>query len=212
MAVKKPWGAEIQNREEMFELKRQAVLATAARMICTRGFEKTTLGGIADVLNVAKPTVYYYFRNKDEIIVHLMDMAITDLMDPESHPEDYPLKQGLNGAQKLERLLRRCVRVVTDDIGASILMIYPHQMSEEMQIRVSKLSLPVDNMIQSILREGAADGSLAKSDEVLNYLLIVGALRYVPVWLVNLKRTPEEVANAFVALVLNGLRTPAQTS
>ncbi len=206
MAVKKPWGAEIQNRKEMFELKRQAVLATAARMIRSRGFEKTTLGTIADELNVAKPTVYYYFRNKDEIVANLMDMATGELLNPEIHPEDFPNIPGLNGAQRLERLLCRCVRLVMSDVGSSILMVYPHHISPEMQNRVNELSRPVDEMIKGILDAGREDGSLAACDVTAVFLLIVGALRYVPVWADGLHRTPEQVTDTFVSLVLNGLR------
>jgi AcrR family transcriptional regulator len=205
MTAKRAWGAEIQNREEKFELKRQAVLLTAARMIRRWGYEKTSLGDIADELQIAKPTVYYYFRNKEQIVDELMEIAIGSFLDPTDHPEDYPNAPGLNGAARLTRLLRRCVRVVTDDIGSSLLMIYPHQMGEQLRAKIRSRSESIDVLTEEILHAGIADGSIAPCNVNACYLLIVGALRYIPIWQSEQHMSSAQVADSLVQLILNGL-------
>ena len=95
------WGAEIQSREEKFEIKRQAVLRAAASLFRDKGTERTTLSDIADVLHVSKPTVYYYFRNKEEVLLALIEAAVSEFTDPALHPEDYPLAPNTSGADRL---------------------------------------------------------------------------------------------------------------
>src|ERR1700761_3069940 len=103
--ARRRWGEAVPNREEQFELKRAAVLRTAARLIRRRGYENVSLGDIADELHIAKPTVYYYFKNKDEVVRALLALALAAFFDQTEHPEDDPRAPGLTGAPQLERLV-----------------------------------------------------------------------------------------------------------
>ena len=57
------WTAVVPPYREQFQLKRQIILRTAAHLIRLRGYEQTSLSDIADELNIAKPTVYHYFKS-----------------------------------------------------------------------------------------------------------------------------------------------------
>ena len=63
-----PWAPAAQ-RGQQRQIKRDAVLATAAQLFNERGFHATSLDDIAARLNVSKPTLYYYVKNKDEILI-----------------------------------------------------------------------------------------------------------------------------------------------
>src|SRR5688572_16232067 len=82
--AKRAWGDAIQNRDEQFEMKRQVVLRTAARTYSKRGFYETTLTDIADELNISKPTLYYYFKSKDEILFECHRIGIEAITDGET--------------------------------------------------------------------------------------------------------------------------------
>ncbi len=48
--------------------KRQQILKAASHLISKFGYDKTTLDDIAHLIKIKKTTLYYYYRNKDEII------------------------------------------------------------------------------------------------------------------------------------------------
>ncbi len=48
--------------------KRQQILKAATHLISKFGYDKTTLDDIAHLIKIKKTTLYYYYRNKDEII------------------------------------------------------------------------------------------------------------------------------------------------
>ncbi len=50
------------------DVKRDAVVRTAARAFAERGFHNTSLDDIAKALDVTKPTIYYYVTNKEELL------------------------------------------------------------------------------------------------------------------------------------------------
>ena len=77
-AVASPW-AGVPDRERQREAKRQAVLQAAAQLFNERGFHATSLDDIAARLCVSKPTLYYYVKNKDEILLQCVRQGL-DMM------------------------------------------------------------------------------------------------------------------------------------
>ena len=62
-----PWKKPADRQKER-EIKRDAVLRAAAQAFNENGFHKTSLDDVAERLNVTKPTIYYYVKNKDQIL------------------------------------------------------------------------------------------------------------------------------------------------
>ncbi|MBW0105006.1 TetR/AcrR family transcriptional regulator [Pseudonocardia sp. KRD291] len=51
--------------------QRVRVLATAAEIFSRRGFRATSMNEIAAAVGLSKPTLYHYFRSKEELLVRL---------------------------------------------------------------------------------------------------------------------------------------------
>jgi AcrR family transcriptional regulator len=203
---KRAWGNTLQKPDEQFELKRGAILRSAAQIIRRRGYSQTSLADIADDLHVSKPTIYYYFRNKDEIILELLRTSVETILDPADHPEDYPNAPGLTGAERFERYLRRIVRLVADDM-LGCLLTTPKEMLNPTTLHEYDVCAPmVEKMAEQIIRDGIEDGSIAPCDPRATHLFIVGALSFLPNW-----RHPEAypgntLANLFVEFAMQGMR------
>ena len=75
-----PW-APASHREQQREAKRQAVLQAAAQLFNERGFHATSLDDIAARLNVTKPTLYYYVKNKDEILLQCVRQGLDMMLE-----------------------------------------------------------------------------------------------------------------------------------
>jgi AcrR family transcriptional regulator len=54
------------------EALRRTVLQAAAKLFAQRGFGGTNLQDIADSLGISRPTLYYYFQSKEEILSSLL--------------------------------------------------------------------------------------------------------------------------------------------
>jgi AcrR family transcriptional regulator len=200
------WGAQIQSREEKFELKRQAVLRTAAGLFRTKGVENTTLGDVAEVLHVSKPTVYYYFRNKEEVLLALVEAAVAEFVDPALHPDDYPLVPGASGADRFERFVRRAMRILFGELGSSFPASLPKMLDGERRNQFLAAGKPVEDMAEEILNEGIEDGSFEPCNIAATYRFVIGAIRYIPVWQREIGMAPQDIADAFVPFVMRSLR------
>ena len=57
--------------------KREAVLKTAAQLFLEKSYGRTSLNDVAERLNITKPALYHYFRNKEEILLECYRLGTT---------------------------------------------------------------------------------------------------------------------------------------
>jgi AcrR family transcriptional regulator len=176
---RRPWGESIPDRGEQFELKRQVVLRTAARIYTARGFHETTLAEIADELNISKPTLYYYFKNKDDILFECHRIGIEAITDGAT---PMPVQGVGSGRERLHEFLRRYVRMVVGDFGTCLVMTGTNALEPENRAAVIAGRRQIDHMLRSILKEGARDSTLVCPDPKFTSMFIFGAMNWIPHW------------------------------
>ena len=65
-------------KEQMAEARRMQILMRAAQVFVEKGFHKSTTKEIAKAAGVSEGTIYNYFDTKRELLVALMDTAVTE--------------------------------------------------------------------------------------------------------------------------------------
>ena len=70
------------------------VFSTAVRLFIEKGYNNVTINDICDACEITKPTFYYHFKSKQDIILHYYDHVIENLtpvliqmLDTSSHWE-----------------------------------------------------------------------------------------------------------------------------
>src|SRR5262245_25904957 len=77
--------------------RRRAILETAARVICERGYEGASIQDIADACSLTKAGLYHHIRSKEHLLLEIMNYGM-DVF------EEQVLHQVLGIADPLERL------------------------------------------------------------------------------------------------------------
>ena len=172
------WSGAIQDRNEQFELKQQIVLRTAARVFSQRGFHQTTLSDIAKELHIAKPTLYHYFKSKDEILLQIQQAAIAQMTTIELGPET----SAISGRDLLEKFIVRYVEMIVDDFGTCLIKTGDLPLEPANRTIVRKGSKEIEKMMREILRRGVKDRSLATPDPKITAMFLFGSLNWIPYW------------------------------
>ncbi|MGD9973721.1 MAG: TetR/AcrR family transcriptional regulator [Desulfatirhabdiaceae bacterium] len=60
---------------------RDRILMAAASLFANRGYAATSVREIVAAAGVTKPTLYYYFKNKEDLYLQLLDMAVLTFND-----------------------------------------------------------------------------------------------------------------------------------
>ncbi len=209
-ASEEPWKA-FQVRHRSMELKRDAVLKTAAHLFVEHGYQKTSMSLLSTRLKITKPALYYYFRNKEEILVACYRSGIAAI---ESHLQ--PLDAGIGSAMtRLQLFVHGYATVIlTHEFGRCVAMIDDSELSAETRLGVRDLKRSVDASIRALVTAGLADGSIAKCNPKLVAFAIAGAINWAGTWYKpGGDLQPEEIAEEFMHILTGGLgvSNPAQT-
>lgn len=66
------------------------IMECAAELFAEKGFRRATMDDLADVVGIAKPTLYVYGKSKGDILerifVHIYDRALAALADAQAQP------------------------------------------------------------------------------------------------------------------------------
>ena len=196
-ASEEPWKA-FQVRHRSMELKRDAVLKTAAHLFVERGYQKTSMSLLSTRLKITKPALYYYFRNKEEILVACYRSGIAAI---EIHLRPVDPEMG-TALARLQLFVQGYATVIDDS-----------ELSAETRRGVRDLKRRVDASIRALVTAGMADGSIAECNPKLVSFAIAGAINWAGTWYKpSGELQPKEIAEEFLRILTGGLaaRNPAE--
>lgn len=200
-APESPWRTGRKRRRD-HALKRDAVIRAAARAFDARGFHNTSLEDIAAALQVTKPTLYYYVRNKEELLFHCFLAGLEGLEAALAEA----LQSRDSGRERLRRVLRGYAVAIASDFGWCMVRAADQDLGAELGAEVKARKVAIDQGIRRLIRAGIEDGSLGDVDPKMTAFAIAGALNWIAHWhRQDDALTPEAIAAHFVDFFERGL-------
>eukprot|EP01035_Chromulina_nebulosa_P010930 gene10930-14638_t len=77
-----PRAAQTQRRTRIQEAKEEVILEAALEVFSQRGFHGSTIDQIAEVADMSKPNLLYYFRTKEAMHRALIDRVLENWLEP----------------------------------------------------------------------------------------------------------------------------------
>ena len=102
-------AASSARRARARERARRDILESSARVFARRGFAAATLAELASAAGYAAPSLYRYFRSKEEIFASLLELVSQEVEEAFAAPVD----RALPVADRLAALLQALDRVAT---------------------------------------------------------------------------------------------------
>jgi AcrR family transcriptional regulator len=199
---KSRWGKAIQSKDVQHELKRMAILETAAKLFNQKGFRQTSLNDLAEELQVTKPTLYYYIENKEDILFQCLRTAITQLLDKTEAIQSADLP----GIEKLTKFVGVFTSVFDDEFGRCLSHPGPEPLSDKYLLQIDPLYFRLDAIMRQIIESGVADGSLRKCNPKIATFTIFGAISWMTRWYqIGGEMTTSEVSEEMAMMFAHGL-------
>jgi len=198
------WRSGRKRRAPAYDIKREAVISTAARLFQEKGYRATTLNDIAAALNVTKPTIYYYVQNKAEILAECRART----WDGISKAIQDATASRKSGREKLEIFLRSYAVAITTDYGKCLVMTIREVDSADDELRKFREGLrEATHVLRDIIADGIKDKSIAPCDPRMAAFAMYGALNWITYWYdPDGANDPSEIGDAFVRLFRLGLK------
>lgn len=202
LAGDKKWSNLISTPRDQYELKREAAIAQALRAFGRKGFKNTSLGTIAEALNVSKPALYYYFKDKQELLYECHKLSM-EVGDKALHGA---ISAGGSGLDKILRFVSDYVAALTGELGASAVLDELDELKPDHRRLIEKRRRAFDRSLRSLVDEGIADGSIRPCDSKFIVFWFMGAIHGIPGWFrQDGEQTGVQIAEKFVDLLRSGV-------
>ena len=188
-------------REERHLHRRERILNNAAELFSQKGYSGASVSELAKMLGVTKPFIYYYMKNKQDILeqICVATIDLPHLVMDESFSED------LSPTDALYKFIRRFAWAQSNNQNyVSVFFREELNLSPEVHRYVIKRRKEFDKRLEEVLIKGVETGEFRIADVPVTVYAIAGMVCWIFTWYKPDGRlTLEEVAVLFADLTLN---------
>jgi AcrR family transcriptional regulator len=181
--------------------KRRDILAAAAGTFRKLGVQRAGMREIADAVGLSTGNLYYYFRNKDELIYYCQDRTLDALLAvARTAGEQY----GSRG--QLGYLIEGHLRVVLDEQASGLLHLEFDELPPELRKKVVQKRDRYERAVRALIADGQKRNEVRPGNPKLDAFVLLGALNWAARWFrPNGEWTVDEVARHHRSRLLDGL-------
>jgi AcrR family transcriptional regulator len=182
---------------------RVEILKSAAIAFRRLGYHGATVEQIAAALKMKKGNLYYYYRNKEEILLachqYSLDRLLA-LLEEVEHSGDAP-------DRKLRRLIVSFVHTILDELHGTALFLDLEALTSAHRKLVIARRDQFDHGMRRVIEEGVLMGVFGRIDAKLLSFAILGAVNWIPRWYQpNGPASSQEIADQFADYLIGGLK------
>jgi len=173
------WAGNAPDRDEQQTVvKKRAILRAAAALFREHGYERTRLNDIAQALNVTKPTLYYYVKNKDDILLQILNQAVIEFTPAMTLAE----QSGMSGLEKLRIFVSQYTKAMTGVFAKCMVLSGLGPLAQSSRDELTPTFRLLDTFVRKLLEEGIQDGSITPCDTKITAFSIFGAMHWLARW------------------------------
>ena len=185
-----------------FEFQKDRVLRAAARCFNQKGYSGTSLKDVANELGLTDAALYYYVRNKEEL-VYLCYVRAAELG---REAMDKAIADGGNGFEVVSSYLRYHVDMMVGERGPIAIMSEIPSLEPEHREEILALSRSHSLRFEDLLEAGIKDGSIAPVNVRLCGNAIMGSVNWIPKWFHGDDNVAAQLRQEFADVLTAGLR------
>jgi AcrR family transcriptional regulator len=186
--------------------RRVEILKSAAAAFRRRGYHGASVDEIASALEMTKGNLYYYFRNKEDILYACHEYSLEVLLQLMREVQDEPIPAD----QKLRKLILAFVHLTLDELQGTALTLDPEALSPPLLAKVIAKRDEFDRGMRAIIQQGMDQGLFAPGNPKMMEFAIMGAVNWISKWFDPAgPMSSVQIGEAFADYLVGQARVPA---
>lgn len=185
----------------------RAILETAARLICERGYEGTSMQDIATACHLTKAGLYHHVQNKEQLLFAIMNYGM-DVFEERVLSKVQPIEDPL---ERLRTCMRLNIELVTRGWSKEVtIILHEHAtLTGEARSFIDARKKRYVQFLEAGFREAVESGRIRPVDPTVAAFAFLGQVLWIYKWFKPDGRlTEEQVAEGMVDLLFTGLQRP----
>lgn len=188
--------------ETKFQLQHDRVLRAAAYCFNQKGYSGTSLKDVADILGLTDAALYYYVRNKEELVYQCYVRAA----DVGREAMDRAIDEAERGFEQVQLYIRNHIAYMVGERGPLAIMSEIPSLKPAHRKEVLEFSRTHSLRFEALLNTGIEDGSIAPCDVRMTGNSIMGSINWIPKWFHGDEDAANRILREFPEILSCGLR------
>jgi AcrR family transcriptional regulator len=187
-------------------LKRADIVDAAAQLFEARGYFTTSVGDIAQQVGIEKPTLYHYFKSKEQILYEIHESFASQIVDAHKAAvaqTDDPLEQ-------LEAIFLSFFKVMQEKRAhvRTFFFYFDELKNGVYRNKINRRRQQLSDLVQGAIEECIQAGIFRPMNPRLAMLVVTGIFNWAPQWYNPSGPMQPKELTAFVSdIVLGGMQT-----
>ena len=189
--------------ETRFEAQRHRILKAAASCFNEKGFSGTSLKDVSRHLGLTDAALYYYVKNKEELVYHCYLRAA----ELGREAMDKAIRDGATGFEQAHLYIRYHIEIMVGADGPVAIMSEIPSLKRSHRNQILEVSRQHSAGFEEILARGIEDGSILPCDVRMTGNAIMGSINWIPKWFHGKAAIGKEICREFPEILTRGLKT-----
>lgn len=182
--------------------RRVEILKSAAAAFRRRGYHGASVDEIASALAMTKGNLYYYFRNKEDILYACHEYSLDILLQLMNEVQS----ERSTPDRKLRKLILAFVHLILDELQGTALTLDPEALSPPLLEKVIAKRDLFDRGLREIIQQGMDEGLFIGGDPKMIEFAIMGAVNWISKWYdPSGPMTSQQIGDAFADYLVGQL-------
>jgi AcrR family transcriptional regulator len=188
--------------ETRFEAQRHRILKAAASCFNEKGFSGTSLKDVSRHLGLTDAALYYYVKNKEELVYHCYLRAA----ELGREAMDKAVRDGASGFEQAHLYIRYHIEIMVGADGPVAIMSEIPSLKRSHRNQILEVSRQHSAGFEEILARGIEDGSILPCDVRMTGNAIMGSINWIPKWFHGKAAIGKEICSEFPEILTRGLK------
>jgi AcrR family transcriptional regulator len=193
---------DMARRQKTKKLSKEAILTEAKKLFSVKGYRGTTLQDLTSSFGVSRPSIYYYYKSKMEILSELHSKGFNEANSnfDKILTSDLPIKE------KFKKILEVHTRTLANDTELhKIFYLDEMEMPSKLRKEISNRRRGYSDRIVEVYKKGIEEGIFKKIDPKMAVYLLLGACNWVTMWYSPKKQIePEQIVESLMVILSEG--------
>jgi AcrR family transcriptional regulator len=192
-------------REERATGKKREILEAASRVFRRNGLQASGMREIAAELEMAVGNLYYYFKDKEDLLAFIQQTTLTSLQSLAARVEALDLPAD----RKLWLLVAGHVALLNEQTPGSLAHLEVEALGEERRRPIQEGRDAYERTFRRLIEEGVAGGVFRTPDPKVAALALLGAANWSVKWFrPGGGKSAREIGRDLADLLVRGLLAP----
>ncbi|KIY23868.1 MULTISPECIES: TetR/AcrR family transcriptional regulator [Mesobacillus] len=186
------------------EVTRERIIDEAAALFFEKGYKNTSLETVAKQLEITRPAIYHYFKNKEEIITAI----IREVLKKVTAYSEKVLNQNIKPSEKFEQMvIQHLLLILKNKIFVGIFFEEQKSLPEQATKETIKLIDEYYKTCTDLYKKAMEGGCFIQTDPSIAVQTILGACSWSYKWYSQAgSMAAEEMAKTMSVILMRGYR------